>query len=97
MKASIRQIVINRQRLVAEADAQRGRVAADAEALGQSLRIADAAVRSYRRLKSHPLLVTAGLAAVAVFGPRRLLRLTYRAGLLLPALLRVARALRTPR
>lgn len=97
MKARLRQIVMRRQHLVAEAGAQRARLAADMEAIGQSLRLVDVAVRSYRRLQANPLLVTTVLAAMAVFGPRRLLRLTYRGGLLLPALLRLARALRTPR
>lgn len=97
MKARLRQIVKRRQYLVAEAGAQRARLVADTEALGQSLRIADVAVRSYRRLKSHPLLVTAALAAMAVFGPRRLLRMTYRGGLLVPVLVRLARSFRASR
>lgn len=72
---------------------QRGRLEVEVAALGQSLRIADVAVRSYRRLKSRPLLVAAALAAMALFGPRRLLRFTYRGGLALPLLLRLARSL----
>lgn len=92
MKARIRQVVARRQRLVSKAALQRDRLEVEVAALGQSLRIADVAVRSYRRLKSRPLLVAAALAAMALFGPRRLLRFTYRGGLVLPLLLRLARS-----
>jgi hypothetical protein len=34
---------------------------------------------------------------MAVFGPRRLLRMTYRGGLLLPVLVRLARSFRASR
>lgn len=97
MKSRIDQIVGRRQRLVAAAAAQRDRLEVEAGTLGQSLRIADIAVRSYRRLKSRPLLVAGALAAMALFGPRRLLRFTYRGGLVLPLLLRLARFLNAPR
>lgn len=93
MKAKIEQIVGRRRRLVAAAAAQRDRLESEVGALGQSLRIADVAVRSYRRLKSRPLLVAGALATMALFGPRRLLRFTYRGGLVLPLLLRLARSL----
>lgn len=93
MKARIRQVVARRQRLVAKAALQRDRLETEVAALGQSLRLADVAVRSYRRLRSRPLLVAAALAAMALFGPRRLLRFTYRGGLVLPLLLRLARSL----
>lgn len=93
MKSRIEHIVARRRRLVAAAAAQRDRLQSEVGALGRSLRFADVAVRSYRRLKSRPLLVAAALAAMALFGPRRLLRLTYRGGLVLPLLLRLARSL----
>lgn len=97
MKSRIEHIVGRRRRLVAAAEAQRDRLEAEVGALGQSLRIADVAVRSYRRLKSRPLLVAAAVAAIALFGPRRLMRFTYRGGLVLPLLLRLARFLNAPR
>lgn len=93
MKARIRQVVARRQRLVARAASQRDRLEVEVAALGRSLRLADVAVRSYRRLRSRPQLVAAALAAMALFGPRRLLRFTYRGGLVLPLLLRLARSL----
>jgi hypothetical protein len=93
VKARIRQVVARRQRLVVRAAQQRDRLAVEVAALGQSLRIADVAVRGYRRLKSRPLLVAAALAALALLGPRRLSRFIYRGGLVLPLLLRLARSL----
>lgn len=94
MSARIHQIISRRRMLVALAAEQRGRIAADSVALQQSLGMADSLRRAGRYIKSQPLLVGAAAAGLMVIGPRRLLRLAYRSGLLLPVVLRIIRAVR---
>lgn len=94
MSARIRQIISRRRMLVAVAAEQRGRIAADSVVLRQSLGMADSLRRAGRYIKSQPVLVGAAAAALMVIGPRRLLRLAYRSGLLLPVALRIIRAVR---
>lgn len=94
MSARIRQIISRRRMLVAVAAEQRGRIAADSVVLRQSLGMADSLRRAGRYIKSQPVLVGAAAAGLMVIGPRRLLRLAYRSGLLLPVALRIIRAVR---
>ncbi len=94
MSARIRQIISRRRMLVALAAEQRGRIAADSVVLRQSLGMADSLRRAGRYIKSQPFLVGAAAAGLMVFGPRRLLRLAYRSGLLLPVVLRIIRTVR---
>ena len=94
MSARIRQIIRRRRMLVALAAEQRGRIAADSVVLRQSLGMADSLRRAGRYIKSQPFLVGAAAAGLMVFGPRRLLRLAYRSGLLLPVVLRIIRTVR---
>ncbi len=94
MSARLRQIVSRRRMLVALAAEQRGRVSAESVALRQSLSVADALRRAGQYLKAKPLLVGAAATGLMVIGPRRLLRLSYRSGLLLPVVLRIIRAVR---
>lgn len=94
MSARIRQIISRRRMLVALAAEQRGRIAADSVVLRQSLGMADSLRRAGGYIKSQPFLVGAAAAGLMVFGPRRLLRLAYRSGLLLPVVLRIIRTVR---
>ena len=94
MSARIRQIIRRRRMLVALAAEQRGRIAADSVVLRQTLGMADSLRRAGRRIGSQPLLVGAAAAGLMVIGPRRLLRLAYRRGLLLPVVLRIIRTVR---
>jgi len=94
LSARIRQIISRRRMLVALAAEQRGRIAADSVVLRQSLGMADSLRRAGRYIKSQPFLVGAAAAGLMVIGPRRLLRLAYRSGLLLPVVLRIIRAVR---
>lgn len=94
MSARIRQIISRRRMLVALAAEQRGRIAADSVVLRQSLGMADSLRRAGRYIKSQPFLVGAAAAGLMVIGPRRLLRLAYRSGLLLPVVLRIIRTVR---
>jgi len=95
MSARIRDIISRRRMLVALAAEQRSRIAAESVALRQSLSIADSLRRAGRYIKSQPLLVGVAAAGLMVIGPKRLLRLGYRSGLLLPAILRIVRAVRS--
>jgi len=94
MSTRIRQIISRRRMLVALAAEQRGRIAAESVVLRQSLSVADSLRRAGRYLKSQPLLVGVAAAGLMFMGPRRLLRLGYRSGLLLPVVLRIMRAVR---
>ncbi len=94
MSARIREIISRRRMLVALAAEQRGRIAADSVVLRQSLGMADSLRRAGRYIKSQPLLVGAAAAGLMAIGPRRLLRLAYRSGVLLPVVLRIIRAVR---
>ena len=94
MSARIRQIISRRRMLVALAAEQRGRLAAESVVLRQSLGVADTLRRAGSYIKSQPVLVGAAAAGLMVIGPRRLLRLGYRSGLLLPVVLRIIRAVR---
>ena len=93
MSARLHEIVARRRRLVVRAAEQRGELVAQGAALRHSLRFAEGGLRGLRSLRSRPLLAIVAAAAVAVVGPRRLLRAAIRGGLLLPALLRLARTL----
>lgn len=94
MSSRIRQIIARRRILVAMAAEQRGRLAAESVVLRQSLSVADTLRRAGRYIRSQPLLVGAVAAGLMIVGPRRLMRLGYRSGLLLPVVLRLVRALR---
>ncbi len=94
MSARIRDIISRRRMLIALAAEQRSRIAAESVVLRQSLSIADSLRRAGRYIKSRPLLVGVAAAGLMVIGPKRLLRLGYRSGLLLPAILRIVRAVR---
>lgn len=94
MSARIRDIISRRRMLVALAAEQRGRIAAESVVLRQSLSVADTLRRAGRYVKSQPLLVGVAAAGLMVVGPKRLLRLGYRSGLLLPVILRIVSAVR---
>ena len=94
MSDRIRQIMSRKRMLVALAAEQRGRLAAESLVLSRSLGMADTLRRAGRYIKSQPVLVGAAAAGLMVIGPRRLLRLGYRSGLLLPVVLRIIRAVR---
>lgn len=93
MSAGLHDIVARRRTLVVQAAKQRGELIAQVAALRHSLRFAELGLRGLRSMRSHPLLAIVAAAAVAVVGPRRLLRAAIRGGLLLPVLLRLARTL----
>lgn len=97
MSARLREIVRKRRLLVARAIEQRGELAAQAVSLQQSLAFADLAWRSYRRLKSSPVIVAVAAAALVAVGPGKLLRMGYRSGLLVLGLLRLIKILRALR
>lgn len=97
MNATLHRIAGRRRALVALAAEQRGRLAAEAVLLRHSLSLADLAIKGYRYVKSRPLLVAVAAAVVLMIGPRRLLRVTYRSGLLVPAILRLLRTFRDSR
>ena len=97
MNARIHDIAARRHALVAKAAGQRGEIAAQAAALGQSLAFADLAWRSYRRLKSNSVAVAVIAVALVAIGPGRLLRVGYRSALLVTGLLRLIKRFRTPR
>ncbi|HWA14360.1 MAG TPA: YqjK family protein [Burkholderiales bacterium] len=97
MNDRLREIALRRRQLVALAAEQRGDLAAQAVSLRRSLDWVDLLRRGGNALRSRPLAAGVAAAALMVVGPRRLLRLVYRSGLLLPIalrLVRIARALR---
>lgn len=94
MSARLRQIVTRKRMLVALAAEQRGRLAAESVVLRRSLSVADALRRAGQYIKSKPLLAGAVATGLMVIGPKRLLRLGYRSGLLLPVILRIIRTVR---
>lgn len=97
MNARLGQIAERRRALVAEASAQRVRLAVDAGALRQSLDWVDAVRRGGETLRNRPFLVGAVAAGLMLVGPSRLLRFAYRTGLVLPLALRVLRLIRALR
>jgi hypothetical protein len=94
MSARLRQIIRKRRMLVALANEQRGEFALQAAALQQSLTFVDLAWRSYRRVKSSPLVGVVVAAGLALVGPGKLVRVGYRSGLLIIGLLRIIRVIR---
>ena len=94
MSKRLQQIVRKRRLLVLLVAEQRGELAADAGALKRPLVFADVAWRSYRRLKTSPVVSTLVGVGLAVIGPGRLLRAGYRGGAFVTGLLRVIRILR---
>jgi hypothetical protein len=94
MSARIHQIMSRRRMLVALAAEQRGRMAADAVVLRQTLGLADSLRRAGRAIGSRPVLAGAAAAGLMIIGPSRLLRLAYRSGLLLAVVSRIIRVVR---
>jgi YqjK-like protein len=94
MNVRLRDIVRKRRLLAVRAAEQRGDFAVQAAALRQSLAFADVAWRGYRYLKSRPVGVAIVAAALAAFGPGKLLRMGYRSGLIVTAVLRLIRIFR---
>jgi hypothetical protein len=97
MSSRLREIVRKRRILVARADVQRGELAVQAVAVRQSLVFVDLALRGYRHLKSRPVGVALAAAALVAIGPGKLLRVGYRSGLILMAVLRLIKIFRTLR
>ena len=97
MSARLREIVRKRRFLVARAAEQRGELGVQAAAVRQSLAFADLAWRGYRRLKSRPVGVAVVAAVLVAIGPGKLLRVGYRSGLIVMAVLRLIRIFRTLR
>ncbi|MEO8157810.1 MAG: YqjK family protein [Betaproteobacteria bacterium] len=97
MSARLREVELRRRLLVAQADEQRGQLAAQSASLQQSLSYADFALRAYRRIRSSPVVIAVAAAALLAVGPGKLLRGGYRTGLLLLGLLRLAKVVRTMR
>lgn len=97
MSDRLHEIAQRRRMLVAEAAHQRAELAANAAALRQSFDWLDMLRRGGHVLRSRPLVVGAFSAGLALVGPRRVLRLVYRSGLMLPVALRVLRILRSLR
>jgi hypothetical protein len=97
MNERLREIVRKRRILVARVAEQRGELAVQAVASRQSLHFADLAWRGYRHLKSRPVGVALAVAALVAVGPGKLLRVGYRSGLILMAVLRLIRIFRTLR
>lgn len=97
MSTRLREVVRKRRLLVARAAEQRGELAVQAAAARQSLAFADLAWRGYRHLKSRPVGVAMVAAALAAIGPGKLLRVGYRSGLIVMAVLRLIKIFRTLR
>jgi hypothetical protein len=97
MSARLREIVRKRRLLVARVNEQRGELAVQAASLRQSLAFVDLARRGYRRLKSSPVVFAVAAAVLVAIGPGKLLRVSYRSGLLILALLRLTKVIRTLR
>ena len=94
MSARLREIVRKRRFLVARAAGQRGELAVQAAAVQQSLAFADLAWRGYRYFKSRPVGVAIVAAALVAIGPGKLLRVGYRGGVIVMAVLRVIKIFR---
>jgi YqjK-like protein len=94
MSARLREIVRKRRFLVVRAAEQRGELGVQAAAARQSLAFADLAWRGYRHLKSRPVGVAVAAAALVAIGPGKLLRMGYRSGLIVTAVLRLIRIFR---
>ncbi|HKB81909.1 MAG TPA: YqjK family protein [Burkholderiales bacterium] len=94
MSTRLREIVRKRRLLVVQTAEQRGELAVQAAAVRQSLAIVEVVWRGYRHLKSRPVGVAIVAAALAVLGPGKLLRVGYRSGLVVMAVLRVVRIFR---
>jgi YqjK-like protein len=97
MSGRLREIVRKRRMLVAHATEQRGKLAMQAVAVRQSLAFADLAWRGYRHLKSRPVGAALAAAALVAIGPGKLLRVGYRSGLIVMAVLRLIKIFRTLR
>lgn len=97
MSDRLREIVRKRRVLVARATEQRGDLAVQAAGLRQSLAYVDLLWRGYRRLKSSPVAVAVVAAGLVAVGPGRLLRMSYRSGLMVVGLLRLIKIFRTLR
>jgi YqjK-like protein len=97
MRRSVSQIESRRRALVAIASVQRSELAVQGVMVEQSLRAADLAVRGYRYLRSHSLVIPLAVAALAALGPRRVIRLGYRSGLLYWVAQRLVRSVRAVR
>lgn len=97
MTTRLREIVRRRRLLVAMATEQRAEIALQAAEIRQSLALADLAWRSYRRLKSNPVVIAVAAAGLFAIGPGRVLRTGYRGGLTLLGLLRLIKLFRALR
>lgn len=78
MSSRIAEIVRRREALVVRAAGQRNQIADAASQLRPSLWLASLAVRAYRLVNSRPVWVALALGVLAVAGPRRALRWSYR-------------------
>ncbi|HEX4986330.1 MAG TPA: YqjK family protein [Burkholderiales bacterium] len=97
MNDRLHDIVRRRHALAARAAEQRGELAVHAADLRRSLALADLVWRGYVHLRSRPLGVALAAAALVAVGPGRLLRVGYRSGLLLVAVVRLLRFIRALR
>ncbi len=97
MSDRLREIVRKRRVLVARATEQRGEVAGQAAALRRSLAYVDLLWRGYRRLKSSPVAAAVVAVGLVAIGPGKLLRVSYRSGLMVVGLLRLIKIFRTLR
>jgi hypothetical protein len=97
MSARLREIVRKRRFLVVRTTEQRAELAVQAAAVRQSLAFADLAWRGYRHLKSRPVGVAIVAAALVAIGPGKLLRVGYRSGLIVMAVLRLIKIFRSMR
>lgn len=73
---SLRRLALRREALVARSGACRAEIASGLEPLARRLAVAD---RALAALKSHPVIAGLAAGAVALIGPRALLRWTLRA------------------
>lgn len=93
MSSRIAEIARRREALIDRAAEQRAQIADAASGLRPSLWFANLALRSYRLVQSRPLWTALALGALAVAGPRGVLRLGYRGATLFATVVPLARVL----
>ena len=93
MSSRIAEIVSRREALVARAAMQRAQIAAAASGLRPSLWFANLPMRFYGLVKSQPLWAALALGVLAVYGPRRAVRVGYRGVALFATVVPLAKVL----
>ena len=68
----LQELTVRRELLLARVALQRVRLSIELRNLDKPIRMVDGGIAAVRVLKSHPLLVAAGVAAVTVAGRRRI-------------------------